>query len=167
VQQRRRKAIRGRNHHRRGYVRALSPQRVQSWHCRKTSADQGSTVISFRKLTRGRHNGLGRVVKVCVWEDAVGSSPSYSAGTIQIASDRSRKADAKTDFFSCEAWALLAEQVKENFAKGDFVRVTGYVKLDEYEVNGEKRRTATIAARKVEKVEKTEAHAELDVQPAE
>ncbi len=49
---------------------------------------------------------------------------------LTIASDRSRKADAKTDFFSCEAWALLAEQVNENFAKGDFVRVTGYVKLD-------------------------------------
>lgn len=90
-----------------------------------------------------------------------------SVAHLTIASDRSRKADAKTDFFSCEAWALLAEQVNANFAKGDFVRVTGYVKLDEYEVNGEKRRTATIVARKVEKVEKTEAHAELDVQPAE
>lgn len=84
-----------------------------------------------------------------------------------VASDRSRKADSKTDFFNCEAWALLAEQVNADLAKGAFVRVTGYVKLDEYEVNGEKRRTATIVARKVEKVEKTEAHAELDVQPAE
>jgi single-strand DNA-binding protein len=90
-----------------------------------------------------------------------------SVAHLTIASDRSRKADAKADFFSCEAWALLAEQVNENFAKGDFVRVTGYVKLDEYEVNGEKRRTATIVARKVEKVERTEAQAELDAQPAE
>ena len=84
-----------------------------------------------------------------------------------VASDRSRKADSKTDFFNCEAWALLAEQVNADLAKGAFVRVTGYVKLDEYEVNGEKRRTATIVARKVEKVERTEAHAELEVQPAE
>ena len=64
-----------------------------------------------------------------------------------------------------EHWAprFIANGVDQS----DFVRVTGYVKLDEYEAqDGSKRRSATIVARKVEKVERTEAHAELDAQPA-
>lgn len=87
-----------------------------------------------------------------------------------VASDRSRKADAKTDFFHVEAWALLAEQVDAWFKKGDFVRVTGYVKLDVYEVNGEQRRSATVVARKVEKVTASDAAsdtAEADAEPAD
>ncbi len=78
---------------------------------------------------------------------------STAVAHFTIASDRSRKADSKTDFFNCEAWALLAEQVNADLAKGAFVRVTGYVKLDEYEAqDGSKRRSATVVARKVEQV---------------
>lgn len=72
-----------------------------------------------------------------------------------VASDRSRNENSATDFFRVSAFDKVAENAA-NFAKGAFVKVTGTVRLGEYEG----RPTIEIVARKIEPA--TKAQAESD-----
>jgi single-stranded DNA-binding protein len=68
-----------------------------------------------------------------------------------IASDRSRKG-TKTDFIEVAAFGDAAGQLAE-LAKGEFVRITGSLKIDSYDDtrNGVRRKAAQVVVRKIER----------------
>jgi len=76
------------------------------------------------------------------------SGKSYLVAT--VASDRSTKGDSATDFFRVVQFGELPE-----IAKGDFVKVTGSVRLGE--LDG--KRTVEVIARKIERVVRKEVAA--------
>lgn len=45
----------------------------------------------------------------------------------------------RTDFFNCEAWQDLAENIAESLSKGTRVLIQGTLKLDQWEHEGQKR----------------------------
>ena len=56
-----------------------------------------------------------------------------------------RKMDKdKTDFFNCVAFKKTAEVISEYFKKGNQIGITGSLQTNEYEVNGEKRKSVDI-----------------------
>lgn len=73
-----------------------------------------------------------------------------------------RKMDKdKTDFFNCVAFKKTAEVISEYFKKGNQIGITGNVQINEYEVNGEKRKSVDIFVENItfldkKKTEKTD-----------
>ena len=81
------------------------------------------------------------------------TSNGKAVAHLTIASDRSRAKDSATDFIPCEVWEQLAETVNADLKKGDFIRVTGSLRLESYEAkDGTKRTGAKVVIRKVERV---------------
>jgi single-stranded DNA-binding protein len=89
----------------------------------------------------------GRLVKIAELQ----SKGDVTIAKTAIASDRSRKGD-KTDFIEVVGFNDAAAQLAE-LAKGEFVRVTGSLKLDAYDDarNGVRRKSAQVVVRKVER----------------
>lgn len=84
----------------------------------------------------------------------LGANEKGSYAHFTVASDRGRSENAGTDFFRCAAFGDWANA--ENLGdlrKGTFVKVTGSVKLGEYEG----KQTVQVVARKIERVAKQEA----------
>jgi single-stranded DNA-binding protein len=89
----------------------------------------------------------GRIVR----EADLQSKGDVTLAKTAIASDRSRKGD-KTDFIDIVGFDDAAGQLAE-LAKGEFVRLTGSLKLDSYDDarNGVRRKAARVVVRKVER----------------
>ncbi|MDY4011354.1 MAG: single-stranded DNA-binding protein [Fusobacterium gastrosuis] len=73
-----------------------------------------------------------------------------------------RKMDKdKTDFFNCVAFKKTAEVISEYFKKGNQIGITGNVQINEYEVNGEKKKSVDVFVESItfldkKKTEKTD-----------
>ena len=63
--------------------------------------------------------------------------------------------DGKTFWLKVVAWDEMAEKVKD-FKQGDFIKVLGKVKLEEWKKDGEPRSQEVITINKVEKLEKSQ-----------
>jgi len=89
----------------------------------------------------------GRLVKIANLE----TKGDVTLAKTAIASDRTRKG-TKTDFIEIVAFGDAAGQLAE-LAKGDFVRLTGSLKIDAYDDmrNGVRRKSAQVVVRKVER----------------
>ena len=71
-----------------------------------------------------------------------------------IASDRSRGKNSATDFLEIVAFGDTAGQLAE-LGKGEFVRLTGSLRTGAYDAkDGSRRKSATIAVRKVERYQR-------------
>jgi single-stranded DNA-binding protein len=90
---------------------------------------------------------VGRIVR----EADLQSKGDITIAKTAIASDRSRKGD-KTDFIEVVGFNDAASKLAE-LAKGEFVRLTGSLKLDAYDDtrNGVRRKSAQVVVRKVER----------------
>ena len=75
---------------------------------------------------------------------------AYAKFTLAI--NRVPKKD-ETDFINCTAWGKTAEVVGEYVRKGHRLAVTGSLKIDHFEKNGEKRTSAGINVNSVEFLE--------------
>jgi len=62
--------------------------------------------------------------------------------------------DGKTFWFKVIAWEEMAEKVKD-FKQGDFIKVQGKVKVEEWEKDGEKKSQEVITISKVKTLEKS------------
>lgn len=86
------------------------------------------------------------------------SGTAFARFTIAVA----RKMDKdKTDFFNCVAFKKTAEVISEYFKKGNQIGITGSLQTNEYEVNGEKRKSVDIFVENItfldkKKTEKTD-----------
>lgn len=60
-----------------------------------------------------------------------------------IAVDRGDKAKT-ADFFRCEAWGHTGEFIAKYFTKGSAIEITGALRTQQYEKNGEKREVTKI-----------------------
>ena len=60
--------------------------------------------------------------------------------------------DKETTFVECEAWDSGAETIGEIFAKGDPVLISGSLKVDSWEQDGQKRSRMKIRVNKFEKL---------------
>jgi single-stranded DNA-binding protein len=90
---------------------------------------------------------VGRIVR----EAELQSKGDVTLAKTTIASDRSRKGDS-TDFVEIVGFGEAAGQLAE-LAKGEFVRVTGSLRLGSYDdtKNNVRRKSATVVVRKVQR----------------
>jgi single-strand DNA-binding protein len=58
---------------------------------------------------------------------------------VNIATNRQRRGEEHTDWFSCQMWDKLAELSMQLLKKGDLVFIQGRMEMRTYEKNGEKR----------------------------
>lgn len=86
------------------------------------------------------------------------SGTAFARFTVAVA----RKMDKdKTDFFNCVAFKKTAEVISEYFKKGNQIGITGNVQINEYEVNGEKKKSVDVFVESItfldkKKTEKTD-----------
>lgn len=90
------------------------------------------------------------------------SGTAYSRFSIAV----NRKTDKdKVDFFNCVAFKKTAEIIGEYFRKGNLIGITGSLQTNEYEVNGEKKKSIDIFVENItflEKKKTTETTENLD-----
>ncbi len=82
----------------------------------------------------------------------IGKKGEVSYARFTVASDRSKQVDAKTDFFNV---VIFGSDALEDLTKGTFVKITGTVKLGEYDG----KRTIEVVAKKIERPVKQEVPA--------
>lgn len=63
--------------------------------------------------------------------------------TFTLAVDRGDKSKT-ADFFRCEAWGHTGDFIANYFTKGTAIEITGALRVDKYEKNGEKRELTKI-----------------------
>lgn len=67
----------------------------------------------------------------------------------------------KTDFIPCTAWRQSAEFIGKYFKKGDFIGITGSIKVNNYETEeGEKRTSVDVSVRRAEFTQNKQAGAD-------
>lgn len=80
-----------------------------------------------------------------------------------------RKMDKdKADFFNCVAFKKTAETIANYFRKGNQIGITGNLQINEYEVNGEKKKSVDIFVESItfldkKKTEKTDDESIKDI----
>ncbi len=90
---------------------------------------------------------VGRIVR----EAQITTEGDVVLAKTTIASDRSRGKNAKTDFLDVVAFGDQAGQLA-SLAPAEFVRITGTIRTGSYtDSNGTRRKSATIAVRKIER----------------
>lgn len=70
--------------------------------------------------------------------------------------------DKETTFVECEAWDSGAETIGEIFSKGDPVLISGSLKVDSWEQDGQKRSRMKVRVSKFEKLYRAPARDEND-----
>ena len=90
----------------------------------------------------------------------------------QIAVDRNYQANGKdrqADFIDCVAWRQTAEFISRYFHKGSLIALTGEIRTENYEKDGQKRKSVEVVANNVSfcggKEKATEASTEGDYEP--
>ena len=79
------------------------------------------------------------------------SGTAFARFTIAVA----RKTDQdKADFFNCVAFKKTAEVISKYFRKGNQIGITGSLQTNEYEVNGEKRKSVDILVENITFIDK-------------
>lgn len=83
-----------------------------------------------------------------------------------IAVDRFRRGEDKvTDFIRVVAWRRLAEICGEYLKKGKLVAIEGRLQLDEYERDGQTRKSAEVIADNVQMLDRGQSVAEHELEP--
>jgi single-strand DNA-binding protein len=75
-----------------------------------------------------------------------------AVATLSLAVGRRFKKD-ETDFFDCTAWEKTAEVAAEYLRKGSLIGITGSLKQDRFEKDGQKRSKVTILIEQLEFLE--------------
>lgn len=62
---------------------------------------------------------------------------------------KNKEGEYEVDYVDCELWQGIAENTCEYCHKGDLIGVKGKIEVDNYEVDGEKRKFTKVLAEKV------------------
>lgn len=72
----------------------------------------------------------------------------------------------ETDFIPCECWGKTAESVRDYVTKGSLIGVDGSLRVDNYEVDGNRRTFTKVVARNVHFIDLKTAAAEEEIDPS-
>ncbi len=94
----------------------------------------------------------------------VGSSTvtKFSLATSERWKDKDGNLQERTDWHNCEAWGKTGEVVQQYVQKGHRLAVTGSVRYDKYEKDGENRTATKIKVLNVELIQSRETQSSQD-----
>lgn len=78
------------------------------------------------------------------------NATEYCDFTVAVDRFAGKDKERETDFVPCRAWRQTAVFVKKYFKKGQEILVSGEIRFDKYEKDGEKRTYAYMVANRIE-----------------
>lgn len=92
---------------------------------------------------------------------------NFTVATSRYFKKKDGQRDKETTFIQCEAWDTAAQYIGENFIKGDYISLTGSIKQESWEVDGQKRSRLKIRAGNFERGQNPRRSKNGEAKPSE